>query len=69
MPGNQFVPPWIRQMIYCNTCIYLKVRETHQNKMTWNKMTTTSKADHRKRNMQRLMAKTIFFIINDADEL
>ncbi|CAF3734287.1 unnamed protein product [Rotaria socialis] len=52
-------------MVYCNTCIYLKVRKTHQKTMAWNKMATTPKAGRRKQNVERRIAKTVFCIISE----
>ncbi|CAF0783744.1 unnamed protein product [Rotaria sp. Silwood1] len=50
-------------MVYCNTCIYLKVREASRTQMTWNTIKGLSKSGLKKQNMEKRMAKTVFFII------
>ncbi|CAF2701137.1 unnamed protein product [Rotaria sp. Silwood2] len=50
-------------MVYCNMCIYFKVREASRAQMTWNTVKSSSKLALKKQKLEKRMAKTVFFII------
>ncbi|CAF3825136.1 unnamed protein product [Adineta steineri] len=50
-------------MIYCNICIYLKVRQVAKNKLLWNKSSTILRSHQKRQNVEQRLAKTVFIII------